>query len=29
MNYAFPKGFFDQLGLVSLLDQVLLVQHKP
>jgi RNA-directed DNA polymerase len=29
MNYAFPKVFFDQLGLVSLLDHVLLVQHKP
>jgi RNA-directed DNA polymerase len=29
MNYAFPKSSFDQLGLVSLLDQVLLVQHKP
>ena len=29
MNLAFPKGFFDQLGLVSLLDQVLAFQRKP
>lgn len=29
MNLAFPKSFFDQLGLVSLLDQVLVFQRKP
>jgi RNA-directed DNA polymerase len=29
MNYAFPKTFFDQIGLVSLLDQVLMFQRKP
>jgi RNA-directed DNA polymerase len=29
MNLAFPKNFFDQLGLVSLLDQVQVSQRKP
>ena len=29
MNLAFPKSFFDRLGLVSLLDQVLVFQRKP
>jgi RNA-directed DNA polymerase len=29
MNLAFPKSFFDQLGLVSLLDHVLALQRKP
>jgi RNA-directed DNA polymerase len=29
MNLAFPKSFFDHIGLVSLLDQALVVQSKP
>ena len=28
MNEAFPKKFFDSLGLVSLLDQLHRIQHS-
>jgi RNA-directed DNA polymerase len=28
MNLAFPKKYFDRLGLVSLLDQVVMLQRK-
>jgi RNA-directed DNA polymerase len=29
MNLAFPKGYFDHIGLVSLLDHVLMFRCKP
>jgi len=29
MNQAFPKKFFEQLGLVSLLESVLKLQCNP